>query len=258
MTTAALLDLIGRMRQADLYVLVLMLIAHQQGAEIVTAQWLRDRCTYSQDVIGTSLIKLSHWGLAEQPLRYHWRLTSAGRQLSLPMVGELPPTVTPLIAESGSSSSSLNKELIDSSLQLLPLLPATPLIAESNPEATRLAVLLQDLGCPRALAREAVADALDHDNPELVEAQLLLWRHYCASPAGRSIQAVGLFVARKIQNGERAPSSARQSLKQLPHPEATGQPWDPARDWPHPDYVRLLELTEAPDLIGGKGDSDAP
>ena len=183
-----------------------------------------------------------------------WDLTAHARQMPLSWAvldNNSYVAMTREKSESGSSSS-LNKELTDSSLQLLPLQEVSREKTDSSPhnapppapEAARLADLLQDLGCPRALAHAAVADALDHDSPPLVEAQALLWRHYCASPAGQSIQAVGIFVARKIQNGERAPSSARQSLKQLPHPEATGQPWDPARDWPHPDYVRLLELTE--------------
>ena len=182
-----------------------------------------------------------------------WDLTAHARQMPLSWA-VLTDSYVAMSREKtdSSSSSSLNKGLTDSSLQLLPLQEVSREKTDSSPhnapppapEADRLANLLQDLGCPRLLARASVAGALADDSPELVEAQVILWRHYCASPAGQSIQAVGIFVARKLQNGERAPSSARQSLKQLPHPEATGQPWDPARDWPHPDYVRLLELTE--------------
>jgi len=179
-----------------------------------------------------------------------WTLTAHAQQMPLSWAvltaGEPYVAMSREKSDSPSSSSSSDIESIQlDSLLLLPPLSREKSESPGNPEADRLAAMLTDMGCTRALARAAVAEALEEDSPEIVEAQIILWRHYCASPHGASIHAPGFFVARKIQQGETAPSSARAFLKQLPHPEATGQPWDPARDWPHPDYVRLLELTEA-------------
>lgn len=133
MNASQFVELVGRMRHADLYVVVLMAVAHAaMGLDVVSAEWLRDRTTYAQGAIGTSLRKLASdaWGLVEQPIRYQWRLSAKGRQLAL--------TLTPLLAESNPMYGGV-VDHIDQSYVLTTPTPnstLTPLLAESLPSAS--------------------------------------------------------------------------------------------------------------------------
>lgn len=71
---------------------------------------------------------------------------------------------------------------------------------------TTLVDELVKLGCSAQRADQVIAQAIERgdDVAELRE-QIALWRAYCLSDRGKSIRAVGYFIAAKIEQGQSAP-----------------------------------------------------
>jgi hypothetical protein len=199
------------MRQADLYVLVVMAIAHfHLRADTITAKWLRSKITYSQDAIGESLAKFQGWGLAERVTRYDWRLTAAGQQMVLPFVEQLSDKLTPLLAESGGGSCLIDSESIESINTTTTT--ATPLLAESALQNTTAPVVvalikpLLELGCPEDRAIEAVTKALNrHESAQVIAEKIIAGRRYVETPAARGIFMRGHWLAACLRDGRAIP-----------------------------------------------------
>jgi|WetSurMetagenome_2_1015567.scaffolds.fasta_scaffold280751_2 hypothetical protein len=66
--------------------------------------------------------------------------------------------------------------------------------------------VLVKLGCSSERADQVIAKAIERgdDVAELRE-QIALWRAYCLSERGKSIRAVGYFIAAKIEQSQPAP-----------------------------------------------------
>jgi len=133
-----------------------------------------------------------------------WVLTDKARQLSLPGLEDYVEAEK--FRLSGSSSSSLIEETAE--LVREPLLPPDLTRKNSASDLERLAdVLYNEVGgVTRARARQVVGVALNRgDSARWVELQILAWWVYAESPRGRTINAVGRFVAAKIEGDETAP-----------------------------------------------------
>ncbi|HLE29867.1 MAG TPA: hypothetical protein VI793_17205 [Anaerolineales bacterium] len=193
-----LLDLIARMRGADLYVFIVLAIAHQTGADTVSPEWIRARTTYRQNMIADSLHKLNAWGLAEAVTRYAWRLTAHARQLSLPLA-ELStglstgPTLTLKDSESPGSSSSLK----EGPQLTITTTTTSPTLKDSESPAVEVLInALTATGADRPRSAEAISQALARGEAlETIAQRIVNGKRYRASPAGRTIRSPYWLVA---------------------------------------------------------------
>ncbi len=89
------------------------------------------------------------------------------------------------------------------------------------PDFQPLLDLLTDrCGTPLKIAREAVcASARRSDEPDFVRYDVLRWLAYCQSDRGRTINAPGIFIARKVQNAEPCPDYFRTDYSHPLHDE---------------------------------------
>ncbi len=69
-----------------------------------------------------------------------------------------------------------------------------------------LELLVDRCGSPAKIARDAVcASARRDDDPDFVRYDALRWLAYCRSDRGKTINAPGIFIARKIERAEPCP-----------------------------------------------------
>lgn len=181
---------------------------------------------YDRDAVTLALRTLGDLGFAVQVGRYNgWQLTPTAVQLPLFIPSQLAgrsieredgKTVFP---QGGGGLLASHSELINLTTTTVSedgktVLPAHDFAALPEvlwPEAIHLAELLTvRLNCGRAKARAAVTAALARgEAPAHVELQLLQWASWLAVAANRQgLRYPGLFVARKLSEGEAPPAGA--------------------------------------------------
>lgn len=79
-----ILELASRSHGAELHVFIGLAVAHLQGADTVAPSWLVTHVNQSRNTIAGALRRLEAWGLAEMITTQKWRLSAAGRGISLP------------------------------------------------------------------------------------------------------------------------------------------------------------------------------
>ena len=110
------------------------------------------------------------------------------------------------VSDGSSSSSLLYEGTLESEREPLQLREVT--WKNSTSDLERLAGMLHEEvgGVTLARARQVVGVALERGySPGWIELQALTWWVYAESPRGQTINAVGRFVAAKVENDETAP-----------------------------------------------------
>lgn len=170
---------------------------------------------FNKDAVTKAMALLVNvYFLAARVGRYEsWCLTDKGKQLQLPMFSEVLPANDARAPSEGdfsalppSSSSSL---YIDSySLSVQTTTTTTENEGDFSALPPRVLEILDEWfdGCPRTLSHRAMRTALTRgDAIPLIEYRVIAWTLYTQCPLGASIKTRSIFIARKIENGERCP-----------------------------------------------------
>jgi hypothetical protein len=176
----------------------------------LSRELLIDMTRWEKDAVTKGMRLLTEVYLFTARMAYRgeaWCLTERGQQACLPLFGHADARALlkgDFSAFQPSSSSGLN---IDSTA-LLVQETTTTTKSDFSAFPERVRAVIDDYldGCPRSLAVKAYQTALERgETPAVLEYRTIAWSLYADSPLGQSIKARKIFVARKVEQGERCP-----------------------------------------------------
>ena len=208
--------------------------------------WNKDAVTKAMTLL------VNVYFLAARVGRYEsWCLTDKGKQLPLPLLtagnqaqnaeidARAPIEGDFFALEPSSSSGNI----------YVPDLIERETTTTAKSEGGKIALPLKALeiidewfdGCPQTIVSRAFQSALTRgDTFPLIEYRVIAWHLYTQSPLGRSIKARAIFVARKIENGERCPDFFKEMDS----------------DWRYTNREMLRRLDVLDTQMDAEGDSD--